>query len=132
MEARMRRLLGLVLFFSVVVGGATPAVAEVGPLSRITGPSPFAPGCGGGAAGGTNYRNAEVEPWVTSNPADPSNLVAVWQQDRWSNGGSQGNLTGVSFNRGRTWDRPTPPLFPSAREARLPTGATTLVPPIPG
>ena len=73
MEARMRRLLGLVLFFSVVVGGATSAVAEVGPLSRITGPSPFAPGCGGGAAGGTNYRNAEVEPWVDSkSPADPS------------------------------------------------------------
>ena len=48
---------------------------------------------------------------MTSNPADPSNLVAVWQQDRWSNGGSQGNLTSVSFNRGRTWDRPTPPTF---------------------
>jgi hypothetical protein len=111
MEARMRRLLGFVVFLFVVGGSATSAWAEVGPLSRITGPSPFAASCGGGAAGGTLYRNAEVEPWVSSNPADPSNLVAVWQQDRWSNGGSQGTLTGVSFNRGRTWRRPTPPTF---------------------
>jgi hypothetical protein len=30
-------------------------------------------------------------------------MVAVWQQDRWSNGGSQGNLTGVTFNAGASW-----------------------------
>jgi hypothetical protein len=107
----MRRLLGLVVFLTVAVGGATPAWADVGPLSRITGPSPFAANCNGTPQEGTLYRNAEVEPWVTSNPADPSNLAAVWQQDRWSNGGAQGNLTGVSFNRGRTWDLPTPPPF---------------------
>lgn len=107
----MRRLLGLAVLLSVVAGGAASAQADVGPLSRITGASPFSPGCDGGPPGGTLYRNSEVEPWVTSNPSDPGNLVAVWQQDRWSNGGSQGNLTGVSFNRGRTWERPTPPTF---------------------
>ena len=63
------------------------------------------------AADGTLYRNAEVEPWVSSNPADRRNLIAVWQQDRWSNGGAQGLLTGVSFDRGDSWRRPTPPPF---------------------
>jgi hypothetical protein len=57
------------------------------------------------------FRNAEVEPWVSSNPVQRRNLIAVWQQDRWSNGGVQGLLTGVSFDRGESWRRPTPPPF---------------------
>ncbi len=37
------------------------------------------------------------------NPTDPTNVIAVWQQDRWSNGGARGLLTGVSNDRGATW-----------------------------
>ena len=37
------------------------------------------------------------------NPVNPLNIVAVWQQDRWSNGGSRGNVVGTSFNGGSTW-----------------------------
>ena len=48
---------------------------------------------------------------MSANPEADRNLVAVWQQDRWSNGGAQGNLTGVSFDRGGSWQRPTPPPF---------------------
>jgi hypothetical protein len=106
---------GLSKLFAVVVivgvGGTAPAWAQSGSLSRITGPSPFAPGCNGTAQTGTLFRNAEVEPWVSSNPAERRNLVAVWQQDRWSNGGAQGLLTGVSFDRGDSWTLPTPPPF---------------------
>jgi hypothetical protein len=106
---------GLSKLFAVVVivgiGGAAPAWAQSGSLSRITGPSPFAPGCNAIAQTGTLFRNAEVEPWVSSNPAERRNLVAVWQQDRWSNGGAQGLLTGVSFDRGDSWTLPTPPPF---------------------
>jgi hypothetical protein len=105
----MRRLLGLVILVLVAPGGTTTAWAQS--LERISGPTPFGPNCGGPAAGGTVYPNAEVEPWVSPNPRNPRNLVAVWQQDRWSNGGAQGNLTGVSFDRGRSWTRPTPPPF---------------------
>jgi hypothetical protein len=93
------------------LSGATPALAQSGTLSRITGPSPFAPGCDGVPPTGTVYRNAEVEPWVSANPAEQRNLIAVWQQDRWSNGGAQGLLTGVSFDRGESWQRPAPPPF---------------------
>jgi hypothetical protein len=37
------------------------------------------------------------------NPRNPKNIVGVWQQDRWSNGGAEGMLTGASVDGGRTW-----------------------------
>lgn len=52
---------------------------------------------------GTLYPNAEVEPHLAINPANPSNLIGSWQQDRWSNGASQGIAVGVSFDAGLTW-----------------------------
>ena len=56
-------------------------------------------------ATGTLFENAEVEPMVAVNPTQPVNLIGVWQQDRWSNGGARGLLTGYSFDGGRTWAR---------------------------
>src|SRR5215217_643977 len=103
----MRRTLFLALL--IVLGGSGTAMAQS--LERISRASPFGATCGGPPAGGTLFLNAEVEPWVTANPRDDDNLIAVWQQDRWSNGGAQGLLTGVSFDRGRSWQRPTPPPF---------------------
>ncbi|MBA3262304.1 MAG: exo-alpha-sialidase [Thermoleophilaceae bacterium] len=55
---------------------------------------------------GTVFRNAEVEPWVDVNLADADNLVGNWQQDRWSNGGSSGNLSAYSRNGGASWTIP--------------------------
>jgi hypothetical protein len=111
MEALMRRLLGLAVLALLAVGGASSAAAQTGPLERISGPSPFTANCNGAPQNGTLYPNAEVEPWVSVNPLDRGNLVAVWQQDRWSTGGAQGLLTGVSFDRGGSWELPTPPPF---------------------
>src|SRR5687767_15434393 len=102
----MRRLLAFALPLLLAMGGTSSALAQSDSLERISRASPFAANCGGPAAGGTLFTNAEVEPWVSANPKDGSNLIAVWQQDRWSNGGAQGNLTGVSFDRGRSWSRP--------------------------
>jgi hypothetical protein len=82
----MRRLLGLTILVLVALGGTTTAWAQS--LERISGATPFGPNCGGPAAGGTVYPNAEVEPWVSANPRNPRNLVAVWQQDRWSRRGA--------------------------------------------
>ncbi len=73
------------------------------PLSLASGPSPFADCTIGGP--GTLYVNSEVEPWVAVNPANPVNIVAVYQQDRWSNGGAHGLVTAVSHNGGTTWNR---------------------------
>ena len=97
----------LVLLISVM--GTVPAGANtftVGPLVLNSGPSPFA-SCTIGAASGSsvNYPNAEVEPWVAVNPTNPNNIVAVYQQDRWSDGGAHGLVTAVSHNGGATWSR---------------------------
>lgn len=64
--------------------------------------SPFAAGCGT-ASGGANYAGAEVEPSLAKNPANPKHLIGAWQQDRWSNGGSQGVASAASFDGGLTW-----------------------------
>src|SRR5690349_18494834 len=49
------------------------------------------------------YGKAEVEPSLAVDPTDPTHLITVWQQDRYSGGGSAGLLTGVSFDAGNTW-----------------------------
>jgi Neuraminidase (sialidase) len=115
------------LLFSFAAVGAALAVAlpaaaaaaapSVGPLSLASGPSPFA-GCTSldpGSGPGTNYLNAEVEPFVavdpTVDPTGASHLIAVFQQDRWSNGGARGLATAVSADGGSTWTEPPPPHF---------------------
>ena len=76
-----------------------------GPLVVVSGPSPFA-GCKvGGTASSTLYPEAEVEPFVAVNPTDPNNVIGVFQQDRWSDGGSRGLVAARSGNGGTTWTR---------------------------
>lgn len=95
----------------LALSGALTASASTfatGPLVLVSGPSPFAACTAIGGAGnpaGVNYVNAEVEPWVAVNPANPNNIVAVYQQDRWSNGGARGLVTSVTHNGGSTWNR---------------------------
>jgi hypothetical protein len=49
------------------------------------------------------YPQAEVEPNVSANPAHPNNLIGVWQQDRFSNGGARALVAGYSADAGKTW-----------------------------
>jgi hypothetical protein len=79
-------------------------------LVHTSGASTFTPGCDGVPEVGTVYVNAEVEPWIAINPANPNNLIAVWQQDRWSNGGSRGPGTAYSLDGGGTWTRSSAPM----------------------
>ena len=76
-----------------------------GPV-QVSGDSPFGPleDCGNFPSGGINFLNSEVEPWLDVNPTDRDNLVAFWQQDRWSNGGARSNVAGVTFDGGRSWE----------------------------
>jgi hypothetical protein len=88
--------------FGLCVGA--PAHADV--LTFLaSGPSPYLPDCNGVPQSGKLYPNAEVEPFVAVNPRNPLNLVGVWQQDRWSNGGSQGLGTAYTFDGGMHWHR---------------------------
>lgn len=105
-------LLGIMA--TTTIAAADPPV--VGPLTQISGPSPFG-GCvvddvpGQEAEGSLNFPDSEIEPYVHVNPANLDNAIAVWQQDRWSDGGSRGLVSAVSYNGGETWQTVTPPQF---------------------
>jgi hypothetical protein len=88
-------------------GGTVPPARDVS--YRVSDVTRFVDGCDGAVPAGTLYVNSEVEPFVAVNPRDVSNLVAVWQQDRWSGGGARGLLTGTSLDGGRSWT----PAFPA-------------------
>jgi len=75
-------------------------------------PSPFADCTDGQSEGsppGEVFVNAEVEPWVDVNPTDGDNVIGVWQQDRWTDGGAHGLDTGYSTDGGATWGHATIP-----------------------
>src|SRR5919198_4038536 len=92
-------VLAAVVAMLVGVGAAWAVAAE--PVA-LSGQSPFK-SCTGDPAGGTLYDDSAGEPWVAVNPTDQGNIVAAWQQDRWSTGGAGGHVVGVSHNGGRSW-----------------------------
>ena len=73
-------------------GSPVTASAVVSPLTGCTAVGP-----------GTNYPNTEVEPWVAVNPTNAKNVVATWQQDRYSGGAAKGSSVGVSTNGGSSF-----------------------------
>jgi hypothetical protein len=91
------------------VAGAASAATFTPPVT-VSGPSPYAACALGATPGGVNYVNAEVEPWVTVNPANPDNIIGVWQQDRWSDGGAHGLAGGYSLDGGLSWNEFTQPF----------------------
>jgi hypothetical protein len=102
----LRKTLSLPLIAAVaaVLVIATPASAGPYPSTPpldISAGDPLA-GCPPIGAG-INYPDAEVEPWVDVNPANPLNVVAMYQQDRYSTGGAKGNVSSASFDGGVTW-----------------------------
>jgi hypothetical protein len=108
---KIAALIGVTVLLTVLVvstaGSATAGPFTVAPLTIISGPSPFA-GCTIGATGlpgETLYVNAEEEPWVDVNPTNANNMIAVWQQDRWSDGGAHGLVASVTHNGGVSWSQ---------------------------
>src|SRR5439155_17411867 len=52
---------------------------------------------------------SETEPWVAVNPANTSNVVGMFQEDRWSTGGARNLVVATSFDGGQTWlNQPIP------------------------
>src|SRR6516164_7053511 len=66
--------------------------STLGPLVQVTGPDPFAGFTADNPASqpGTLFPGSTVEPYIVANPTNPQNLVGVWTQDEWSNGGGRG------------------------------------------
>jgi BNR repeat protein len=81
---------------------APPAFTSVKQV-RVSQPPTFSSGCDGVAATGTLYADTAAEPYLAANSTNPLNLVAAWQQNRWSDGGSQGVNLAASFDGGTTW-----------------------------
>ena len=112
LESLRRRAQSVRGLTSVTVLGACAALLVVGVAAAgsylissptlVSGSSPFSACSGGPAEGGTNTVNAETEPFVAVNPASPHNLIGVYQQDRWSNGGSRGLVASRSLG-GPSW-----------------------------
>jgi hypothetical protein len=77
----------------------------LGPLVQASGPSPFTGSTADNPASqpGTYVPNSAAEPYVAVNPTNAQNVVAVWQQDLWSNGAGRGIAASVSFDGGNTW-----------------------------
>src|SRR3954470_10710661 len=75
-----------------------------GPVSPAGSPYGAAATSCSGSSTGTLYPGTEVEPWVATNPADPTNSIAVWQQDRYSNGGA--NSLRAAYSARNAWSEP--------------------------
>lgn len=103
----------VVLSMLVALAATGPQAASAGPftlgtLVQVSGTSPFV-GCTADNVddqSGQVFPHSEVEPWIDVNPADTENLVGIWQQDRWSNGGARSLVAGVSFDGGDSWTAP--------------------------
>lgn len=87
-----------------------PPPVPVDAQYRASAASPFTANCEGVPQTGTNYVNAEVEPYLAVNPLNANNFVGVWQQDRWSDGGSRGLVAGTSIDGGHTWSQRAMPF----------------------
>ena len=104
-RARLATALAGASLALVLVAGVSASNFALGPLVQVSGTSPLA-GCtadGFQDQTGTVYMNSEVEPWIDVNSSNPANMIGIWQQDRWSNGGARGLVTGVTTNGGASW-----------------------------
>jgi hypothetical protein len=81
----------------------SPPLPSPTQATLVSAASPFATGCDQATPRGTNYENAEVEPWLVVDPTNPAHLVGIFQQDRWSGSGAHGLMAAVSRDTGHTW-----------------------------
>lgn len=66
----------------------------------------------------TEQPGTQTEPYLHANPADPSHLVAGWQENRFSDGGAQALGVAVSFDGGRRWIESLLPTLTTATGGR--------------
>jgi hypothetical protein len=107
-KSRWCRIIGLGAGLVFILAAASVAGAvTVAPLTQVSSLSPFSACPGGPTAGGTNHPNSEIEPAVAVNPLNTSNIVGVFQQDRWSNGAAHGLVSGFSLDGALSWSEST-------------------------
>lgn len=102
----------------LATGYGIAAYASSSKLAFVSGSSPYA-GCPTTGQPGKNYVHAETESYVSVNPTNKANIIGAWQQDRWSNGGSNGLVAASSFDGGKNWSE-TPLPFTRCAPGGLP------------
>jgi hypothetical protein len=102
---RLRSLMTVLVMLAM--GGSSASAGPYGTTgtTRVSKGDPFASCTADAVAAqpGRNYPATEVEPWIDVNPVNRANIVGIWQQDRWSDGGSRGLVAGVTIDGGATW-----------------------------
>ncbi|MDP9255651.1 MAG: glycoside hydrolase, partial [Actinomycetota bacterium] len=86
----------------VLVAGAEAGTYTAAAPTNVSGLSPFGAfaSCDAGPLDAPLYVNSEVEPWIAVNPANTSNVIAVFQQDRWQNGDARGLVASATTGAG--------------------------------
>src|SRR5687767_4837035 len=82
--------------------GPPPPPSPTPPEVQVSGQSPVAAGCTGGAVAGQAFVHSEVEPWLAIDLNDPRRMLGAWQQDRWSNGSARALVSASSSDGGAT------------------------------
>jgi len=93
----------------VIASVVNASAGAAPPVSVSSEPSPYA-GCSIAGQLGRNYLSGEEEPQVAVNPTNRSNLIAMYHQDRWSNGGARGIAGAYSTTGGASWTQITLPF----------------------
>jgi hypothetical protein len=120
---RLRQVLALAAAAALLAVGS--ALATVDPTVRVSptaspfGGAPTGAACQGATQTGTNFPGAEVEPFVDVNLTNADNVVGAWQQDRWSNGGSTGQMSAYSTDGGQNWTIPPISVAPNTGQAKF-------------
>ena len=107
----VKRVKVLIALAAALVASGSVAGARAGTSTVSANPSPYAtPGCAAIDAQQTaqvsgihNYVNSEVEPQVAVDPTDSAHVIGVWQQDRWTDGGNNGEVSAYSMDGGTSW-----------------------------
>jgi hypothetical protein len=90
-----------------------------GPATVSSEPSPYA-ACANDSQPGRIFVSGETEPNLA---VSGSNMIAMWHQDRWSNGGAHGIGVGFSSNGGANWSQTTYPSTMCSTSAPDPLAA---------
>lgn len=110
---RVSVVLAAALATAAATAAPAPGATTYTPGSLVTASaptSPFVDPCPAQAENPpdqVNYKDTEVEPLVAVNPTNPDNVIGVFQEDRWSDGGAHGLVAARSLNGGSAYDAPT-------------------------
>jgi hypothetical protein len=87
MRVKLRAAMAILASAPLAIGSGA-AWAHSGPGIVQASSGDLTASCTAGAESGVNFPNSEVEPSVAVNPRNPRQVIGVFQQDRWSDGGA--------------------------------------------